>query len=71
MKEKNAYFTLCLLWVMAILNSSPLQTADLPTEFKYLLLPWKNHISASSPAVLPPPFLSNTQVLSERKQGYL
>lgn len=46
MKEKNAYFTLCLLWVMAILDSSPLQTADLPTEFKCLLLAWKNHISA-------------------------
>lgn len=56
MKEKNAYFTLCLLWVMAILDSSPLQAANLPTEFKCLLLTWKNHISVFlSHCPSPPP----------------
>lgn len=57
MKEKNAYFTLCRLRVVVTLNSPPLQTADLPLEFEYLLLAWKNPISVSlshGPSRLPP-----------------
>lgn len=47
MKKKNAYFTLCPLWVMAVLYSSPIQMSDLSTEFKHPLPSWRNHISLS------------------------
>lgn len=70
MKEKNAYFTLCLLWVMVILNSSSLQIADLPTEFKYLLLAQRTLSPSPSPTV-PPPFLKHTGSLLEWRQGCL
>lgn len=68
MKEKNAYFALCLLWVMATLNPSLFQTVDLPTEFKYLLLVWKNHISVSLPHSFSFLFPPNTNFLPERHQ---
>ena len=68
MKQKNAYFALCLLWVMVNLNPSPFQTVDLPTEFKYLLLVWKNHISVCLPHSFSFLFPPNTNFSPERQQ---
>lgn len=69
MKKKNAYFTLCLLQVMAILYLSPIQMSDLPTEFKHPLPSWRGRASLPpSPCLL---FLHKCTYLPERKQALL